>query len=153
MIRATAISLALVAPPAATALELEACDRTTHVSHGGEAGHRDLGAGRVAWAEWWSQEGVYLDYHVADCASGQALSTRVREERIKDRVFDRSEAGLKIIDRHTRRDAALFSLRDLAADLKHTGEDITIRKMQADPCACAALYPDLQGARTPFELN
>jgi hypothetical protein len=151
MLRLATIFVALAAP--AAALDLAQCTRTTHVSHGGEAMHRDLGAGRVAWAEWWSQEGVYVDAYVADCTEARALSTRLREENVRDRHFDRRDAGLAIIDRHTRRDPALFSLAGLADELKNTGEDIRLDDMAKEPCACASLYPDMRGAMMPFALN
>lgn len=151
MIRIATISLALATPVAA--LDVAQCTRTTHVSHGGEAMHRDLGEGRVAWAQWWSQEGEFLDAYVADCANARALTTRLREANVGDRLFDRRDAGLEIIDRHTRRDPALFSLEALAADLEHTGEDIVISDMGMEPCACASLYPEMRGAMTPFVLN
>ncbi|MEL6518151.1 MAG: hypothetical protein AAFQ39_10560, partial [Pseudomonadota bacterium] len=78
-----AAGLLLFALPAA-ALTLDDCNRTTHVSHGGEGGHMDLGAGRVLYGEWWSQEGVYVDVIVAHCGTGEFLKTRTREERIGD---------------------------------------------------------------------
>lgn len=151
MIRPALISLAMVAP--ASALTLEDCTRTTHVSHGGEAGHRDIGGARVAWAEWWSQEGVYLDLHVADCDTRQQLTTRVHEENVSDRRFDRRDRAIEIVERHARRDPALFSLEALAGDLKHTGEDIRITQMTQEVCACAAAYPDTRVGLAPFALN
>ena len=79
------------------AVTLAECDRTTHVSHGGETGHRDFGAGRVGFAEWWSQEGVFTDLVIADCGSGDFLRTRVREDSISDRWFDRTDDAVAII--------------------------------------------------------
>ena len=58
------------------ALQLTECARTTHVSHGGEAEHVDLGAGRVMWRDWWSQEGSALTLVVMDCGAGTALRAR-----------------------------------------------------------------------------
>ena len=57
----------------AQALDLAQCDRVTHVSHGGEDMHRDLGEGRVMWRDWWSQEGTATDYIIEDCGTGEAL--------------------------------------------------------------------------------
>ncbi len=151
MIRLALLLFGLAAP--ASALTLAECDRTTHVSHGGETGHRDLGHGRVAYAEWWSQEGVFLDLIIADCGTGQALSARTREERISERPpFDRTGKALKIIEDHLAASPALFSLTRLAGALERTGKDIEVAAMTDEPCACAALYPRLQGARAPFEL-
>ncbi len=152
MIRLALVLIGLAAP--ANALTLADCDRTTHISHGGETGHRDLGHGRVAYAEWWSQEGVYLDLIIADCGTGQALSTRTREERITERPpFDRTEKALAIIEDHLAASPALFSLPRLAKALERTGKDIEIAAMTDDPCACAALYPGLGGARAPYEAD
>lgn len=143
--------LLLVAAPV-HALELAECDRTTHISHGGESHHRDLGHGRVAYAEWWSQEGVYLDLIVADCASGEKLMTRTREERIGPRPpFDRTAKAVEILDRQMRVSPALFSFVRLADAFKGTGRDIEIANLAAEPCACAALYPDMRGQRHAFE--
>jgi len=151
LFRLASISFALAAP--AAALDLGQCTRTTHVSHGGEAEHRNLGAGRVAWAEWWSQEGVYVDAYVADCGTARVLTTRLREENVAARQFDRRDAGQKIIERHTRRHPSLFSLEGLADDLANTGEDTQLSDMKTEPCACASLYPNMRGAMMPFVLN
>lgn len=148
-----ALVAVLCAMPAA-ALTLADCDRTIYVSHGGERGHRDLGADRVIFAEWWSQEGVFVDLIVANCASGQQLRTRTREERISDRLpFDRTDKALGIIETELAGAPELFSLTRLARALEHTGEDIELAKLKAEPCACAAVYPDLRGNRAPFVLN
>ncbi len=147
---ATLTALVLASP--ALALTLEACTRTTHVSHGGEAGHRDLGEGRVAYAEWWSQEGVYLDYIVADCRAGEALRVRAREERISDRTsFDRRDDVEKVLATEFRAAPSLFSFERLALALKPAGQDINIAPMLEEPCACAAAYPQHLGTRTPFK--
>ncbi|MDJ0824881.1 MAG: hypothetical protein QNJ16_05195 [Rhodobacter sp.] len=139
-----------VAVPA-SGLTLTDCDRTTHISHGGETGHRDLGAGRVAYAEWWSQEGVYLDIVVADCGTGEKLMARTREERISERPpFDRTDKAVRILDQQLSVSPSLFSLTRLAGALQGTGKDIEIAAMAAEPCACAALYPGLQVDRAPF---
>ncbi|MEL6799326.1 MAG: hypothetical protein AAFO80_05570 [Pseudomonadota bacterium] len=148
-----AVVALLCAMPAA-ALTLADCDRTTHVSHGGEGGHRDLGAGRVLYGEWWSQEGVYIDLVVANCATGQRLRTRTREEYISDRApFDRTDTALGIIETELGAAPELFSLTRLARALEHTGEDIEVATLEAEPCACAAVYPEMKGDRTPFALN
>ena len=135
------------------ALSLPECDRTTHISHGGETGHRDFGAGRVGFAEWWSQEGVFQDLTVMDCATGTFLKTRVREERISERLFDRTEAALKIIETAVQTSPSLFSFKQLARSLKGVGRDIELAKTTRETCACAALYPELIGDKTPFEVT
>ncbi len=136
------------------ALTLGDCDRTTHPSHGGERGHRDLGEGRVLYGEWWSQEGVYIDLVVADCRTGAFLRTRTREERITARApFDRTERALGIIETETAAAPTLFSFKRLAMALERTGEDIELATLAAEPCACAALYPGLRGEKAPFALN
>ncbi|MDJ1007179.1 MAG: hypothetical protein QNJ13_05080 [Paracoccaceae bacterium] len=143
----------LLATPAG-ALTLDECTRVTHVSHGGEAGHRDFGAGRVGYATWWSQEGVFVDLTVADCASGEALTTRTREERISERApFDRTDAALKLIEVEMSAAPALFSFDRLAQALKGTGRDIEIAALTDEPCACAALYPEMRGDFAPYEAR
>lgn len=147
-------SVAFACSMPAAALTLADCDRTIYVSHGGERGHRDLGADRVIFAEWWSQEGVYVDLIVANCATGQHLRTRTREERISDRLpFDRTEKALGIIETELAAAPELFSLNRLARALEKTGEDIEVAALEAEPCACAAVYPELRGDRAPFALN
>ncbi|SFJ28018.1 hypothetical protein [Jannaschia pohangensis] len=150
MIRAAVISFALVQP--AFALELEQCNRTTNVSHGGEAGARDLGAGYVAWEVWWAQEGVASDLLVADCRGQMVLSSRLREEGVRDRAFDRRDAGRDVLDRFSRRSPAFFALADLARDLEGVGRDTVISPMVTEACPCAALYPDARGDLPAFEL-
>ncbi|MEM1432185.1 MAG: hypothetical protein AAGG09_22225 [Pseudomonadota bacterium] len=139
------------APPAA-ALALEGCVRVVKGWNGWEIRHRDLGHGRVAFAESWSAEGTYLDLIVTECDSGDTVRTRVREEMVKDRpAFNRTARGVEIVDRHARRSPALFSIDALAADLADVGEDTDVRRVPAEFCACAALYPELRGEKTAFE--
>ncbi|MDJ0638247.1 MAG: hypothetical protein QNJ20_05395 [Paracoccaceae bacterium] len=153
MIRPVAICLALGAVPA-HALTLAECERVTHVSHGGESGHVDFGAGRVGWDDWWSQEGVYLDLLVAHCETGDVLRTRVLEERISPRPpFDRTNIVRKIIATEMAAAPALFSFERLAEAIHPKGRDIKLARLDAEPCACAALYPDLQGDKTPYEAS
>ncbi|MEM0946872.1 MAG: hypothetical protein AAGK37_05670 [Pseudomonadota bacterium] len=135
---------------AALAVVPTACDRTTHVSHGGETGHRDFGGGRVGYAEWWSQEGVYTDLVIMTCHSGEFLRTRVREERVSERSFDRTEKAIALIARELRAAPELFSFRRLASVLDGTGRDIEIAVADAETCACAAFYPDARGTKTPY---
>jgi hypothetical protein len=136
----------------AVAVTLAECDRTIYVSHGGESDHRDLGAGRVSYVEWWSQEGVYKDVVIAHCDSGKFLKTRVREERISERApFDVSKKAAGIIEVELTASPSLFSLERLADALKGTGRDIEVSLLEAEPCACAAQYPELRGSKTPFE--
>ena len=155
MRRAAALSMAIaaLATPAA-ALTLAECDRTTHISHAGESDHRDLGAGRVVYVEWWSQEGVYDDAVLVNCETATALTTRVREARISDRAeFDVSRKALGLIEVELTASPALFSFDRLAQNLKGTGRDTKITTLMEEPCACAALYPDLRGDMTPFERD
>ncbi len=129
------------------------CDRTTHISHGGETGHRDLGANRVGYAEWWSQEGVFTDLVVMNCATGEFLRTRVREERVSDRYFDRTDKAVSVIEQELAAAPELFSFRRLADALDGTGRDIEIATSDAETCACAASYPELRGDKAPFEAG
>lgn len=136
----------------AVAVTLAECDRTIYISHGGESMHRDLGAGRVEYVEWWSQEGVFNDVVLANCESGKFLRTRVREERISARApFDVSKKARKLIDIELTASPALFSYERLADALKGTSRDTEIALLADEPCACAALYPELRGTKTPFE--
>jgi hypothetical protein len=147
-----AAMLATVAP--VSALTLEECDRITHVSHAGESDHRDLGAGRVSYVEWWSQEGVYDDVVLANCATATALTTRVREARISERAeFDVPRKALGLIELELTASPSLFSFERLAGTLKRTGRDTKITMLTEEPCACAALYPELRGEMTPFERD
>ena len=135
----------------AHALELGQCERTTHISHGGEADHRDLGHGRVAYAEWWSQEGVFRDLIVADCKAGERLMLRTQEDRIGRRPpFDRRAKAASILARELQVSPSLFSLDRLAGALKGAGRDISVDEMIEEPCACAALYPEYRGDRAAF---
>ncbi|MBT8475461.1 MAG: hypothetical protein KJO78_08310, partial [Alphaproteobacteria bacterium] len=147
-----ALALCLAAG-ASQALSPEACDRTIYVSHGGETAHRDLGAGRVSFIEWWSQEGVYTDFVVMDCASGVFLRTRAHEERVRDRHFDRTDAVARIIEREVAASPALFSFDRLGRALEGTGRDIERSVSMTETCACAAFYPERRGDKTAFALG
>lgn len=148
-----ALIFALTASPT-TALTLAECKRVTHVSHGGVAGHVDYGSGRVGWVDWWSQEGVFTDYTVADCKTGAFLRTRAREERMSERPpFDRRAAVQEIIETEMQGAPALFSFDRLRDAIHPKGKDIELAVLEAEPCACAAAYPDLRGEKTPYEVS
>jgi hypothetical protein len=141
---------ALVTGP--TFAAVEACDRVTHASHGGASDHRDLGRAKVAWVEWWSQEGVFKDVWLADCRSGIAMSLRTWEERIGDRhVIDRTDAVLGEIDHQAETAPAFFTIERMARDVRRDGVDMLITRYAEEFCACAAAYPDLRGSKTAFE--
>ncbi|MEX0369489.1 MAG: hypothetical protein AB3N09_02590 [Tateyamaria sp.] len=130
------------------------CDRTTHISHGGETAHTDLGGGRVMWRDWWSQEGTATSFTLVDCAPGTALRFRTQEENMGNRLpFDRTDKALAVIDRHESGARAFATFDRIAADLDDIARDIEITTLDAEPCACAALYPDARGDKTEFMLG
>ncbi|MEM0936663.1 MAG: hypothetical protein AAF646_13810 [Pseudomonadota bacterium] len=146
--------LAVHGSASAVALTLEQCTRVVRGWNGWEIQHRDLGHGRVSYRESWNAEGIYLDLIVSDCASGETVRTRVREEMVKPRpAFDRTRRGLDVIDRHARRAPALFRISVLAEDLAAVGEDTVVTVAAMESCACAALYPEHRGPKTEFEGN
>ena len=135
----------------ASALSLAECTRTTHISHGGEADHRDLGAGRVMWRDWWSQEGTATGFAIVECDSGATLRFRTAEENMGPRLpFDRTAKALAILARFESTARAFAGLERIAADLKGVARDIDIMTLDAEPCACAAAYPDRRGDKTEF---
>lgn len=136
------------------AIELAQCERTTHVSHGGEDMHRDLGEGRVMWRDWWSQEGTATDYTIMDCGPGEALTFRTAEVNMGDDIpFDRTDDALKVIDRHEAGARIFATLMRMADDLNRIAKDISIDTWERESCACAALYSELRGEKTGFELK
>lgn len=152
MIRLALIFSVLASPVAA--VTLADCKRVTHISHGGVAAHVDFGAGRVGWIDWWSQEGVFTDFTVADCKTGKFLRTRMREERMSERPpFDRREAVREIIATEMKGAPALFSFERLRQAIHPKGKDIELAVLDAEPCACAAAYPELRGEKTPYEVS
>lgn len=154
MIRTLPYVLALMAAGSAQALTLADCDRTTHISHGGETAHVDLGEGRVMWRDWWSQEGTATDVVIVDCALGAALKFRTAEERMSDRApFDKTEKALEIVATQEEGARVFASLPRIADELKPVARDITLTTLTDEPCACAAAYADLRGDKTAFELD
>ncbi|WP_299591655.1 hypothetical protein [uncultured Tateyamaria sp.] len=150
----TILACALGLSATANALTLSECDRTTHISHGGEADHVDLGAGRVMWRDWWSQEGTATSFTLVDCVPGTALTFRTQEENMGNRLpFDRTDKALAVIDRHESGARAFASFDRMAADLNGIARDIEIKTLGAEPCACAALYPEARGEKTEFMLG
>lgn len=143
--------LMLGIPDMARPQTLEACTRTTHISHGGEDQHRDLGQGRVIWRDWWSQEGTASDFTIMECAPGTALQFRAAEERMNDRPpFDKTAKAMDVVARH-HAGARLFATFDrMAADLEKIARDIRIVTHHTESCACAAAYPALRGTKTAF---
>ena len=138
----------------ASALTLPECTRTTHISHGGESMHRDMGEGRVAWLDWWSQEGTAHRIYLVECASGEALHLLTAEERMNDRLpFRKTEKAERILIEQHKGARVFATLPRIAAAMKGTARDIDIFTLAEEPCACAALYADLRGDKTPFELR
>ncbi len=154
MIRLSGYLLAFGLASGAQALTLAECDRTTHISHGGETAHADLGDGRVMWQRWWSQEGTATDLFVVDCGPGHVLSARVAEERITDRpAFDRTDKALRILAEQEQGTRIFATLPRIAEALDDAAEDITLATLTQEPCACAAAYAGLRGDKTAFSLT
>ncbi|MGX9353786.1 hypothetical protein ACS3SW_01090 [Roseobacteraceae bacterium S113] len=154
MIRALAYPMAFCAATQASALALPDCTRTTHISHAGEAVHEDLGEARVMWQAWWSQEGTAVDYVIADCDSGAALRFRVAEDNMSDRLpFNRTDAALKIVRDIEAGDRVFASLDRMGAAVAEEARDVALLTLAQEPCACAALYPELRGAKAAFEFE
>lgn len=155
MVRALTYLLALVAGAVpAVALTLGDCTRVTHISHGGEADHVDLGDGRVMWRDWWSQEGSSTDMVIADCAPGAQLSFRTAEENMNARApFNRTEDAMQIVARHESGARVFATLERMAGDLHTVARDVAITTEKSENCACAALYPELRGDKDAFRLQ
>lgn len=152
--RTTVVLLMSLAASGAQALAVEDCTRTTHISHGGEADHWDLGEGRVMWRDWWSQESSATDITVADCGPGTALRVRAAEENMNARLpFDRTQDALQVIARHEAGSRIFATLERMAADLEKFTRDVTLLTLNEEVCACAALYPALRGEKTEFRLE
>ena len=138
----------------ASALTLSDCRRITHVSHGGEYGHRDLGEGRVMWTQWWTQEGSFKGFTLVECATGEALSFRTAEENMGRRpAFDRTDDAREVLARHQEGDRVFATFERIAADLEFIARDIEIAVLTEETCPCAAAYPDLRGDKTEFVLE
>ena len=105
------------------------------------------------WRDWWSQEGTATSFAIVDCGPGAALTFRTAEDNMGARLpFDKTTKALAIVDRHQGGARAFATLDRIAADLDGTAKDIEITTLDAEPCACAALYPDARGDKTEFKL-
>lgn len=138
----------------AQALTLTECTRTTHISHGGEADHADLGEGRVMWRDWWSQEGTMTSFSIVDCGPGNALQFRTAEDNmsVERSAFDRTKDALDVIDRHQSGSRIFATFDRIAEDLRFIARDIEVTTSAMETCACAALYPDMRGEKKEFVL-
>ncbi|WP_234417129.1 hypothetical protein [Loktanella sp. Alg231-35] len=137
----------------ASALTLADCTRTTHISHGGQADHVDLGEGRVMWRDWWSQEGTATAFVLAECATGQTLSLLAAEENMGRRnAFDRTDDALAVLERHQSGARVFATFERIAADLNNIARDVEIATLATENCACGAAYPELRGEKTEFML-
>ena len=147
------VLVAVLAAPV-QALTLGDCTRVTHISHGGEADHVDLGEGRVMWRDWWSQEGSSTDFQIVDCAPERVLSFRTAEANMNaGPPFDRTDDAIEIVTRHETGARAFATLERMAEDLKKAAWDVTITTDTHETCACAALYPALRGDKEEFRLQ
>lgn len=143
--------IALCAATQSHALTLADCKRTTHPSHGGEIRHTDLGAGRVMWMDWWSQEGTAKGVALVECASGEMLRFRSAEENMGRRsAFDRTDDALEVLERHQSGARVFATFERIATDLKFIARDIAMTTETEETCACAAAYPALRGEKTEF---
>lgn len=130
------------------------CNRVTHVSHGGESDHVDLGEGRVMWRTWWSQEGTATDIAVMECGLGQVLIARTAEENMGRRgPLERTDDALAVIARHETGSRVFAALERIADDLTGMARDVRVEDWTVESCACAAFYPDLRGDKTNFRLE
>ncbi len=153
-VRGAVVAVVLAAPSSVLGVTLPECERTTHISHAGETAHQDLGDGRVMWQTWWSQEGSMTRITVADCAPGAALSVVTAEENMRNQPpFDKTTRALRVIERHETGARTFATLPRMAADLEEIGRDVRIDAQTEEPCACAALYPDLRGDKMEFVLG
>lgn len=147
-------ALVCLAASSATSLTLPQCDRITYISHGGESDQTDLGEGRVMWIDWWSQEGTAKDITIMECATGDALSFRTAETNMTRgrRPFDKTDEALAVIALHESGARAFATFDRIAVDLDRVARDIRQHTATEESCACAALYPEMQNGKTPFDL-
>lgn len=144
----------LLSAGAASALVPADCARTTHVSHGGEADHVDLGDGRVMWIDWWSQEGTATDITVMDCAPGATLKARTAEENMGRQLpLHRTEDAMAVIARHESGARIFATLDRIGKDLDDFARNVVVFVNADETCACAAFYPELRGDKTAFALE
>ena len=149
-----AVAAVMLGAGQAGAVALADCTRTTHISHGGEAAHQDLGLGRVAWLDWWSQEGSAHDIMIVECASGEALRFRTHEDNMNTRPpFHKTEKAREILEKEHQAARVFTTLPRLAAAVEDVARDIEIFTLGDETCACAALYADLRGDKPAFELE
>ena len=133
---------------------IETCDRITHPAHGGVSMHQDFGNGKIAWVEWWSQEGVYKNVWLADCRTGIAIDLRTHEDQISERhIVDKTEAVLDKIARQAEAAPAFFTIDRVAQLIRRDGKDMHIQQYADEFCGCAAAYPELLGDKTPHEVR
>jgi hypothetical protein len=152
MLAAGAIMLGFTGSVAA--LVAAECARVTHVSHGGQADHADLGEGRVMWRDWWSQEGSATDFAIVLCDTGEALRLRAQENNMNVRTsFDRTDAVLALIARELTAARAFATLARMAATLEPVARDVRLAMETRETCACAAYYPQLRGDKQAFVLE
>ena len=145
-------ALGLLTAGAAQALTLPQCARYVHW-HAVEAGHRDMGEARVAWAEVWSAEGIADDFHLVDCATGEGLKARARAERMGEPVpYDR-RTKVRAVLQEAADYPLFFSWEALEARL--VGLRVPVERLHhaSEPCACAAQYPEHRGTKTAFEFE
>lgn len=138
----------------AHSLTLDQCTRVTHISHGGEAGHIDLGDGRVMWRDWWSQEGTATNLVIMDCEVGRMLDVRTAETNMHPTRtdFDRTDDAMEVIALHESGARVFATFERMAVDLDRIGRDLMISQPTDETCACAALYPAFQDGKEPFSL-
>lgn len=143
--------LALMAGQA-QATVLAHCERITHVAHGGQSGHSDLGEGRVIWLDWWNQEGIAEDLVLVECASGDALRFRTVEENMNRRLpLRKTDEAMRIVATEHKAARVFATLPRIAAAVEGVARDVTLFSLAShETCACSALYPELRGDKLPF---
>ena len=148
MIQQTVISMALLASPAA-AVSAGDCLRRVD-TYAFERDQTDLGLGRVSWTWSWTAEGVADDLFLADCASGEAIAARKRDENMTSPVpYDRRPRARRVLE--TLKQGPQFLTMARATEA-FEDQRIPVRALTLshEPCACAAFYPEARGDKTPF---
>jgi hypothetical protein len=92
--------------------------------------------------------------NVMECASGERLTARTREENMgAEPPMDRTDDALAIVARHESGARVFATLERMATDIENFARDVRVATLGDETCACAAFYPGLRGEKTKFVLE
>lgn len=153
-----ALLILALSASSALAVPIQDCDRLTLAHHAGSSSHQDLGNQNVVWIDWWyflGREYSGQSVELADCSTGVRLRmlTGYFVEIWGGVQVNRTDEMFKALVHHARTSPATFTVDRMASLFGSKGVPTSVAQYDTESCACHAAYPELRGAKEPYEAK